>query len=233
MDYLSFLLGAVIGLLVFSLIVLGISVTIYVLNAFGTYRLAKRRGMRYAWLSWLPVGNEYILGKMSDDIASEEPPYLRRSWWMTYPILSGVYLLFAITGSVLALLAVPEYIVRIQDAAAYGTEEILDAVFSIFSTGGIGMLIVSQFANLLSIAVAVIGSILLYRIYKRYMPNAALPFAICGGIFGLHWIFVFIIRNRQPLYPYYPQDGYGPPVYSTIPPRETYSNQQTPDGRER
>ena len=119
--------------------------------------------MRYAWLSWLPVGNEYILGKMSDDIASEEPPYLRRRWWMTYPILSGVYLLFAITGSVLALLAVPEYIVRIQDAAAYGTEEILDAVFSIFSTGGIGMLIVSQLANLLSIAVAVIGSILLYR----------------------------------------------------------------------
>ncbi len=41
-------------------------VVFYVLQAMGLYAIAKRRRIRHAWLSWLPVGDAWILGSISD-----------------------------------------------------------------------------------------------------------------------------------------------------------------------
>ncbi len=224
---LSAMMGILAAVLVVFLIALGVIVTIYVLGAFGAYRLAKRRGMQNAWLAWLPVGQEYILGKMSDGISAEDPPYQKKGWWIAYPIISGVYLLLSLASCILTIAAMPGYIEKMEWAMISGSEEdVLSAVFSIFSGSGTAVLILSELVSLLSIAAVIIGSILLYRVYKRYMPNAAMAFAICGGIFGLHWLFLFIIRNRQPMYPYYPQNGYGAPVYTEAPPQNPYPNGQ-------
>ena len=38
----------------------------YVLSAMALYTAAKRRGIRKAWLSWIPVLNVWILGSLSD-----------------------------------------------------------------------------------------------------------------------------------------------------------------------
>lgn len=223
----AILTGVLVGILVVSLIVFGVCVAIYVLGALGAYRLAKRRGMQNAWLSWLPVGQEYILGKMSDDVSAEEPPYQKKGWWIAYPIISGAYLLLFLVNHIWSIAAMPGYMENMQWAMISGAEEdILNAVFSIFSGSGTTIMILSELMSLLSIAAAIIGSILLYRVYKRYMPNAAMAFAICGGIFGLHWLFLFIVRNRQPMYPYYPQNGYGAPVYTEVPPQNPYQNRQ-------
>lgn len=195
---LSVMMGILVGILVVCLIALGVIVTIYVLGALGAYRLAKRRGMQNAWLAWLPVGQEYILGKMSDGISAEEPPYQKKGWWISYPIISGAYLLLSLASCILTIAAMPDYMEKIQWAVIFGSEEdTLNAVFSIFSGSGAAIMILSELVSLLSIAAAIIGSILLYRVYRRYMPNAAMAFAICGGIFGLHWLFLFIIRNKQ------------------------------------
>lgn len=230
-TYAAALLGAAVVVLVVCLITLGICVTIYVLGALGAYKLAKRRGMTNAWLSWLPVGQEYILGKMANNISMEEPPYQKRGWWIAYPILSGAMLLSALVNSVIMLSSLPDYIVRVTNAAMYGSEQaVIDAALSFVSGSG-GLLVIGLLVNLLSIAAAIIGSILLYRVYKRYWPNAAMAFAVCGGIFGLHWLFLFIIRNRQPMYPYYPQNGYGAPVYTEFPPQNPY-DWQNPSARQ-
>lgn len=224
---LSAIMGVLAVVLVVFLIALGVIVTIYVLGAFGAYRLAKRRGMQNAWLAWLPVGQEYILGKMSDGISAEDPPYQKKGWWIAYPIISGVYLLLSLAGCILTIAAMPDCIEKMEWAMISGSEEdVLSAVFSIFSGSGTAVLILSELVSLLSVAAVIIGSILLYRVYKRYMPNAAMAFAICGGIFGLHWLFLFIIRNRQPMYPYYPQNGYGASVYTEAPPQNPYPNGQ-------
>jgi len=50
------------------------------------------------------------------------------------------------------------------------------------------------------IASCVFASIALYPIYREYcLPGTSLAFAVCGGIFGLHGIFLFAIRNKTPL----------------------------------
>ena len=130
---LSAIMGVLAVVLVVFLIALGVIVTIYVLGAFGAYRLAKRRGMQNAWLAWLPVGQEYILGKMSDGISAEDPPYQKKGWWIAYPIISGVYLLLSLAGCILTIAAMPDCIEKMEWAMISGSEEdVLSAVFSIF-----------------------------------------------------------------------------------------------------
>ena len=59
--------GAVVGfLMVFYVLILAVSAVLYVLQSLGMYTVAKRRGIRNPWLAWLPVGNMWILGSISD-----------------------------------------------------------------------------------------------------------------------------------------------------------------------
>ena len=50
----------------FLLLAAAYSVLVYVLQSLGMYTIAKRRGIRHPWLSWIPVGNAWILGSISD-----------------------------------------------------------------------------------------------------------------------------------------------------------------------
>ena len=38
----------------------------WILSSIGLHKVAKRRGIRHAWLAWLPIGSEWILGSVSD-----------------------------------------------------------------------------------------------------------------------------------------------------------------------
>ena len=42
------------------------SIAAYILTALALYAMAKRRGIRHAWLAWVPVGNAWIQGNISD-----------------------------------------------------------------------------------------------------------------------------------------------------------------------
>lgn len=210
-------MASVIGLLIAAIVTLvitvGISITLYIIGALGVQTLAKRRGMEKTWLAWLPVGQEYLLGRMADDINLEEPPFKRCNWKIWYSVIAGAYLLFQFIDLGVQLSALPgamEYALLTNRP---------DAVLEIMNAGSLLTNITSLLANLISIGLAVVGGILLYRVYKRYNPRAALAFAICGSIFGLHWLFIFLIRKKQPLFAYYPQNAYGAPMYSNIPPQ--------------
>lgn len=38
----------------------------WILSSIGLHKVAKRRGIRHAWLAWIPIGSEWILGSVSD-----------------------------------------------------------------------------------------------------------------------------------------------------------------------
>ncbi len=55
------------GMLVtFYLLMIGSMIVCYVFDAVGVYRIAKRRGIHHPWLAWIPVGNSWLLGSISD-----------------------------------------------------------------------------------------------------------------------------------------------------------------------
>ena len=48
------------------LICLFLGIAVYVLQAYSLYHIAKRRCIKKPWLAWLPLGNMWILGSISD-----------------------------------------------------------------------------------------------------------------------------------------------------------------------
>ena len=63
-------IGFAAGFIVFYVVMLFVSVALaitqYVLSSLGMYQIAKRRGIPNPWLAWLPVGQAWILGSISD-----------------------------------------------------------------------------------------------------------------------------------------------------------------------
>lgn len=60
-------MAAVLGVfLVIYLLIMGLSIVMYVFQSLGLYSIAKRRGIRKPWLSWIPLGNMWIMGSISD-----------------------------------------------------------------------------------------------------------------------------------------------------------------------
>lgn len=47
-----------------------VAIVAYVLGALGFYTIAKRRGINHAWLAWVPIGNLWLLGCISDQYQS-------------------------------------------------------------------------------------------------------------------------------------------------------------------
>ena len=54
----------VIGIL--FMVVLAVKLALFLLRAFGFYQLARRRGIHNPWLSWFPLGRDWIRGSLSD-----------------------------------------------------------------------------------------------------------------------------------------------------------------------
>ncbi len=65
-DGMGIVAAVVIIWLFFMVLMLAYSVLVYVLQSLGMYTIAKRRGIHHPWLSWLPIGNVWILGSISD-----------------------------------------------------------------------------------------------------------------------------------------------------------------------
>lgn len=51
----------------------------------------------------------------------------------------------------------------------------------------------------LSIALLVFTYMAVYEIFKDYAPKNAVVFLVLGIIFGIYWIFIFALRNKQPV----------------------------------
>ncbi len=164
--------GLVAGIaMILYLLAMAFSIVSYVLNAVGMYRIAKRRGIHHAWLGWIPVGSEWLLGSISDHYQ-----YVAKK---------------KITGRRKALLVMSIILTVLSSVVAAGAA----LIFS-FTTGPedlmgsgillIGLLVVAYLAVFgLSIAVMVLRFIAHYDLFQSSKPNHAVLFLILGILFSV------------------------------------------------
>lgn len=62
----TFPVEAVIILAGFFAVALIIELVCFILHAIGLHKVAKRRGIYHAWLAWIPIANQWVLGAISD-----------------------------------------------------------------------------------------------------------------------------------------------------------------------
>jgi len=92
------LFGGAIVMIVFVILILAI--VMYVLGAIGLSSLAKTKGYANTWVAWIPVANNYLLGKTAFDNANFGWAYLAAtiaSWFLLIP---GKTTIMAILGFV-------------------------------------------------------------------------------------------------------------------------------------
>ena len=78
---------AIFGSVILVAIILGslFGFAVHVIRALAIYHIGKRRGLKNPWLAWIPVGQEWIIGSLSDQEEHEEFAVLDRAGRVQIP----------------------------------------------------------------------------------------------------------------------------------------------------
>ena len=152
------------------------SMVVYVLYSLGIYTVAQRRGIRHPWLAWVPLGNIWMLGSISDQyqyLAKGKIKNRRK-------VLLGL--------CIALLLACFVWVIGLTVSAIAGTE--IAAVLWML----LGMLGVFGVA----IVVLVLEYMTLYDLFQSCQPSNATLYLVLAILFNVTLpFFVFACRKKD------------------------------------
>ena len=214
----------------------------YIMLALGLYTIAKRRGIRNAWLAWIPFGQSWMLGCVSDQYqhVAQGKQKSKRKVLLWLEILTSVAGVITIISLVNALLTAAA---DINWAYAYVYDEeylydgmvnnMTDAQAMEMASSLMGPLGLAFVMLGLAIALAVVKYMALYDLFRSCNPDTATAFTVLSIFLGgvVMGIVVMVDRNKdqgmEPPRPAYGQPGYLPPQGWQQPPQGW---QQPPQG---
>lgn len=196
----------------------------YVLSAMALYVIAGRRGIRNAWLSWIPVANCWILGSLSDQYqyVVKGQNRSKRKLMLVLNILVAV---FTVMVSVLAAVTVAGVFFSVNDA------EMMRAINGPL----LAILGVALPLACVSIAYTVIRFMALFDVYRSLDPGNAVLFLVLSIFFGIvEPFFLFFNRNKDEGMPprKRPESEYVPEEesqWSREQPRQEYREEESKD----
>ena len=175
------LIGFLIAILVFYLIFLVFAIVSYVLRSVGLYSIAKRRGIHHPWLAWLPIGDAWIMGSISDQYQYVAMGKIRNRRKVLLGLNIGVFAMI-----VPVIIAEAVTVLAFQSPAAAATAGVVLMV---------GMYLVY-------IALAIVTTVFLYiaqyDMYRSCNPDNAVMFLVLGIFFNVTQpFFIFACRKKD------------------------------------
>ncbi len=186
------LLSGVIVALVSALPGMLIGLGTYICVSWGLYTIAKRRGIRNPWLAWIPVGNLWIMGSISDHyyLNARFTTKNRRKWLLVLQIIMTILLIILMVYLVVVILAVLE--AEGQNAPAY-----ID-VWAPVVDELVGMILVWVVLMAIAVWASVLQYMALYAIYKSCDPGNATLYLVLSIFINLcQPVFLMICRNKD------------------------------------
>lgn len=180
----------VIFYLIYGLFMLVIGVGTYVLQALSFYTISKRRGIQKPWLSWIPVGDVWILGCISDQfryVAKGQVKNKRKALLILEILLLVVLVVFyACFGTFL------------MQALVYD-DSMMDPSMEVHMLGAaMGMLCAGLIMMGLAIALAVIQYMALYDLYLSCDPKNGVIYLVVGILVSVAMpVLLFMCRNKD------------------------------------
>ena len=170
----AILLGVLGVVLVFSLI-------FWIISALSLQSIARRRGIRKAWLAWVPVGNEWILGSIADQYQH----LIQGKITARRKLLLGLTFGSFVMGVVNSLSGV------LTDMMAHTEQELM--------LWGILTLLFSVLALGVNIAALVFYHMSNYDLYRSCNPKNAVTFLVLGIIFPVAQPFFYLSCRKKDL----------------------------------
>lgn len=178
--------GAAVGvatgiLLIVWCLAMGFSLVMYVLNAVGLYRIAKRRGIHHAWLAWVPIGCNWLLGSISDHyqyVAKQKVTSKRKILLILSLCLIGC--LFVLAGGVVAIVV------------AAGSS--MNASIAL----GVVLLLIAYLGMMgLAVAITVFCYIAYYDLFRSCKPGNAVLFLVLSILFNVTLAFFVFFSSKS------------------------------------
>ncbi len=171
----NFLISVLITILTIVIIV---AVALYLLNAFGLFKIAKRLNVENTWLSFIPIANAYVLGRIGEEVTAK---------YEHNPKKYAIILLCLSVASVVMGIIATTFSLNILTASAFGG---FINPFTVI-TSGMAICIIGV---IISVVYAVFFYIALYKLYK-FLSSSCVLFLVLSILFGLAPFFVFFLRN--------------------------------------
>lgn len=181
------IVSVVVGIVaVTAICALAIGIALFVFRAISIYKIARRRGISNAWLAWVPVCSEWILGSVADQYQYVVKGRVKNRRLPLF-LLSVVLLGLRIAGAALSISTVTSVIRFVLTGAGFPDvgRLVLLAVASTVQTGGM-------------IACLVIRGFVMYDVYTSCTNRNNVLFLVLGMLFRvLEPVFLFACRNRE------------------------------------
>lgn len=167
-----------------------ISLVMYLLQAFGLYGMAKGSGISAPWRGFIPFANTFLFGKIAERYVKKDGKKSAK--------FGGLLLAFEILTLVLAFVTIAFTISMIFVLAAAENET--DLAYSIVAP--MVAMFISCFVLMgVSIAYIVLYYVALWRIFTAFDYNNATVYFVLSILFSfLGPIFLFVLRNKQPVF---------------------------------
>lgn len=181
------ILGSVI--LVAAIVGLLARLVIWVFRSLALYTIGRRRGLKNPWLAWVPVGQEWIIGSVSDQYQylTQGKNQNRRK------ILLILKLAAVVIGLVAGVVGIFNVMRPIAMYGGYSGEETIRMMMPMT-----GSMLLSVVSAGICIVAFVFRQISMYDLYRSCEPKNAIPYLVFGILFGvLEPVFLMILRNRD------------------------------------
>ena len=167
-----------------------LGIAAYVLTAIALYTLANRRGIKNAWLSWVPVINCWIIGSLSDQyryVVRGEVKSKRK-------VLLTLNIINAVLAVIMAVVAVIMIVGAVQSTVgAYNEEQLGSVIVAVMSILALCLPLAG-----ISVAIAVIHFMAMYDIYNSCSPQNSVVFLVLSIFFSItEPFFLFFTRNKD------------------------------------
>ena len=203
------------------------NLAVYIFTGLGLYTIAKRRGIHNPWLAWVPFGNMWLLGTISDHYQSVANGKVRRrrvvllvtNILMTLAAVAVVALCFVMLGRMLEIgFEVFGDLENFDVLNGIEEEKMMSAIMG----PGVGMVLLSLVLTPVAIVYLVFWCIAMNDVYKSCEPENATLYLVISIFLNICVpVFLMVCRNKdggmpvrvapQPTYDPYAQNPYQPP----------------------
>ena len=168
-------------MLVFLGIVLVCCLVGWILSSVGLHKVAKRRGIAHAWVAWLPIGREWVLGSVSDQYQH---------------LVQGK---ITARRGILLILEVASIVVGIVYVVTTAMAEIMAVADG--SVGGVLLAVGIPYLLFLGVAVTnmVFYQICNFDLYRSCKPESAVVFLVLGIVLPVCQPFFYFACRKKDL----------------------------------
>ena len=169
------------------------SVAVYIATSYALYTIANRRGIKNPWLAWIPVGNMWILGSISDQyqLHAAFRTKNKRKLLMVLQILLIVLCVIMLVMAIVTVLAAFEASANMQ----------YDYFIDIWAPVRDSLLeLVLVWLAMMAVAIwtTIVQYMALYDIYKSCDPGSAVLYLVLSIFINIcQPIFLLLCRNKD------------------------------------